>query len=427
MRSWFKKFKQIILKQAMVLLGLWLAVLAFLIKFIYVFIGQNEQLAGFVRWIPYQYHRRAMALINHGLAQYGNAWGSYYLALAFEFNLFRWLGVNDFVKAGVIVNILMGAGAVYCFFRLAEYLFGQTKALITTGLLILYFPLTYFNGLLVSENLFTLLLIWGIWLLIKAAAQKNRLKFFWPGLMLGLAAGIRGMLLPFLPMAWLWLLLQLKKTELKVKVRIIALSWFSTGILVPLIVLGLLNYRFSHQHKFQLDGSVGVNLAMAQCQYKKVRYELPNGESHWFSPPVFWGTDREEVNTAVAFYDQGYYVKMALNCLKEKPENLINNLNSLVNIFHSTFYPKFEMKPLMEEMLMFSKVLAILSFGLFLVYPLVSKDRKKYWLFFGLIMSLFVSVYLANSGEERYLVPYVFIFFLYVPAVLEKLTRLGKQ
>jgi len=219
--------------------------------------------------------------------------------------------------------------------------------------------------------------------------------------------------LPFLPLAIIWTIKNQKKPKNTIKSTIILLS----GMLIPIIFTMILNYKFSHQHMLQLTSSTGVNFFITQCKYKRVDYKHPtNQEKFWFSPPVSWKTSLPKITTSIPFYQQSFYLQQGLQCLWQHPTNLIKNLSSIKNMFHSLIYPDLHMTPFVKLMFTTSKIMALLTAILFFLYP---KKNPYYWLFFYLITSLFLSVYLINPGEERYLIPYTWIFFLFAPTSLK--------
>jgi len=383
---------------------------------------QYHRLPDFVKYLPYQNHKRALALLESGIVKFGNAWNSYYLPLAGQYWFFKLLNITDLIRTTILVNIFLSSISIFFLYKIALLLFNSKTAFITTIFAILYFPTTYLNLFILNENIFTPLLIISIYLLLTSHQKKSLKILFFAGITLGLTSSIRTILLPFLPLVLFWNLKNIKKSKKAIKSTTI----LSLGMLIPIIFTMILNYKFSHQRMFQLTSSTGINVFITQCKYKRVDYKNPtNQEEFWFSPPVFWKSSLPKITTSTPFYHQSFYLKKGLQCLWRKPDNLTKNLSSIKNIFHSLIYPNLHMTPFVKLMFTISKIFALLTAILFFLYPKItpSKTLKKthYWLFFYLIISLFLSVYLANPGEERYLIPYTWIFFLFTPASLKAL------
>ena len=413
-------------------IGFLLALIAFLTRFIYLIILQNDRLHQFIKWLPHQNHDRALKLLQNQEVFFANAWGPYYLVLASQYWLYNQLLIKETLIALVITNILFSSIAIYIFYKLARLLFNQNQALISTILLIIYFPLVYFNSLVLNENIFLPLLITSFYLLalgfkqttlfnpssLKPTIIKPISLIILSGFLLGLATSIRSILFPFLPIILIWLYLNFNKNKLPLT------TTFLISLLIPILAFMALNYRFSRQHLFQLSGSTGINLMMNQCQYKKVTYQTASKETFWFSPPLFHHTSLPSIKTTIPFYHQLPYAKQAWNCLISNPTRLITNFSNPINLFHSVLYPNFSMEPFKPQLIIFSKALSILSFFFFVLYPFLHSSSKPiYSLSLGLILSLFISVYLANPGEERYLAPYIWVFFLFTPPALTALIK----
>lgn len=400
-----------------VIIGLLFSLISFLTRFIYLIILQNNRLNDFVKWMPLQHHQRALKLLSDGHVFFGNAWGSFYLVLAGEYALFDFLHIKNQLYAVVILNIILTSIAVYIFFQLASKLFNQTQAVFSTLLLTIYFPLIYFNGLIANESLFFLLLIGGMYSLNQFHQSTKLTQLFFAGLLIGLATSIRSILVPFIPLACLWLKISSSKKIFK------KISIYSLGLLLPIIIFSSLNHHYSEQHQFQLSGATGVNFALTQCRYKKITYLTDSGETFWFSPPVYHSLNLKELRTTTPFYHQSFYYKLGFNCFLNNQANLLQNSFNILNLFDSILYPNFNMSPYKTELYSFSKTITLITFVLFILYSFIVKPKPFYWLCFLLILSLFSSIYLANPGEERYLAPFVWVFFLFTPQAILNLKK----
>jgi hypothetical protein len=189
---------------------------------------------------------------------------------------------------------------------------------------------------------------------------------------------------------------------------------FTLSALVIVIPTAIINHHFDKHGAYSITGNGGVNIALTWCQPRRITYTLENGENFWFSPPIFQSKDPStDIITDVAFYEQGYYINMGINCLIEHPERIITNIEHVINIFHSKFYPNFHPFSLHDELITLWKILTVpLLLGL-LYFPIKYQKLRGEWLIsILLLITLFIAVYAANPGEERYLVPYFFVILI---------------
>lgn len=398
------------MKTKNLMLFILLTLIALNIKFFYTFnITSPDK---YLKWLPNENHKRALEIIEKGSSKHANAWGPYYLFLSAQYKALKILGISNLIKASAIVNVFLSSLACGFVYLLYTKIFNQKIAVLSTLAYILYFPANYLLPQMLSENIFTLLLIMGIYFLI--LSRNNSLSTFISGLFLGLAATTRAILLPFFPLSIFWLYKYLKKNKFK------KMLLYSIIFIIPLILAMFLNKKFSHQNKLQLSASTGVNFVFSQCKYKKISYNTEN-EHFWFSPPALWNSGNPELETDVPFHNNLHYLKMGAQCLINNPQNLYTNLDSITNIFHSILYPAIVVDRNYDYAKQVFKIFAIISFFSFVVYFLFYKKNKKHILLLYLLISLFLSVYLFSPGEERYLIPYVWIFFPFLIEIIDKL------
>jgi hypothetical protein len=119
---------------------------------------------------------------------------------------------------------------------------------------------------------------------------------------------------------------------------------------------------------------------------------------------------------------------MGWECLKENPLALLVGASSVRNVFESHLFPTIANVWGWEALHVTFKILANLLFVLSLISVFgialdlikVDAENKKYFYFMGLVLlSLFVTIFIQNPGEERYLIPYEpLLIILSIPAVL---------
>jgi len=368
----------------------------------------------YLRWLPAQNVFRAETVLIEESVFFPDAWSSYYLFLALFYKLLRFFGLYIYkTQALVILNIFLTGLAFVFFYQLAKTATGKIKAFLITLFSVVYYPLIYINALNLSENFFFFFLLFGLFLIV---CTKNKVSFVAAGFLLGFAAVNRPIFLFFFPFLLAWFVVFKKGVDVVASVFI--------PIVSVLFFFAFINqWVGQYQHLPLINSNAGVNFAIAQCELKKIRYQT-GSEQFWFQPPAYFDKKGKTVNTTVPFYNQSYYFKMGLNCLKNNPRQLLTNLLHIKNVFHSKMYPDFVKERWHRALFLVWKVIGVvLTFFFFAYLPPVKKKNSLYWLFFGLLVSLFVGVYLGNIGEERYLIPYFFTVSLFGPLFLEKLLR----
>ena len=113
-----------------------------------------------------------------------------------------------------IAMALLSAATCVAVARIARRLF-TPRAALAAGLLMAVYPkLIYYSGMIVTENLYVLLLACSIWLLLWAQ-ETERSWWPWPvaGAVMGLAALCRSALLAFPAFAGLWVLIVRPRTR----------------------------------------------------------------------------------------------------------------------------------------------------------------------------------------------------------------------
>lgn len=389
--------------------------LTFSLRLSYIFIFFAP--AKYLRFLPAQSNLRAIDLLNGKPVFFPDAWSSYYLIVALFYKFFKFIGLYEKKEMAIVtLNVFLGSLAVCFFYRLAKKIVSSRVAFIASLIMAVYYPLLYLNSLNLSENVFVFTLIASLYFLV---TSKTFFANVLSGLLLGISIICRPLLFSFFPFLLIWILSDSEKLS-KRTLRFLTIATFAL-----FIILGssLLNFKVGRQKYFSLATNGGVNFALAQCEFKKLSYKYKN-ETFYFTPPALWQSKNRQVATNVPFYNQLYYYRMGLECLKKNPEQLLQNTLHIKNLFSSLFYPSFANIPNHQINLLFWKIVSLIFLLLFIAYPYLENNRQKsrlYELFLGLIFSLFLSVYFLNMGEERYLAPYFFALNLFAVAAICKL------
>jgi len=356
----------------------------------------------YLKWLPFQNDRRGLDLAAGRVVNHPEAWSSYYLFLGGLYALLKPVGLIDYrIQIIVGLNVFLGAMAVIVFYRILKIFVNRKISFIGGIIFSVYYPAIYLNSLIMSENLFSFTLISAVLLLTGKPTSKRLVT---AGSLLGISMVIRPLLLAFLPLLGMWMWRQKIKTVFM-------------PIIVIIILVSVVNSRIG-KTPWRLTSVVengGVNFAIAQCEFKKINYSTADGDAFWFSPPVFWGTNRPEIKTDIPFSNQRYYYRMGWECLKREPARLGYNLIHIKNVFMSTFYPNFVNYVWHRNMFIFWKAIGVgLSITL-LIFPFVKMNQSQSRvrsLLILLFLSLILAVFWENPGEERYLAPYFFILLI---------------
>ena len=389
----------------------------------------------------------------------------YYIFLSGLYFIFRVFGVYEYKYFLVpAVSILMNSGALYFIFQITKKLANKKSAFLAGLLYAFYYPLIYFHSWILSENLFIPIFLWVFYLIICkldyfSSEPENpksvdvrilKKRFFLLGILLGIALITRPICALFIPFLVLWYVYystynrQLTtnkngqlKTDNKRQItrntcrRLGVISYLLLGIALMVGFQIYFNYMHTNGRVKSISSSGGVNFAMAWCDVKSLSYQIP-GRSWGFGPPanVYYPQSRR-MFTNVDFFDQGYYYQLGWQCIKNRPIQLLDNLKNIGRLFQSAFFPRsYESLKYSKELIFVFKLItyfALIPLSFFAIPKIVPENRKYVYLFGGLLLSLFVMVYLQNPGEERYLVPYNFVFLILGAVGILRLTEKVKN
>lgn len=403
-----------ILKNSNLLLLIIVFIFTILLRVIYVYFNYDPVI--FNKFLPFQFDNKALILVSGGKVDNPTAWGSYYLFISFYYFLLRVFNLLEYRLIFVVMmNIFLAGISVCIYYKINQIILSNKKYLLFFSSLIfsLYYPFIYINTLNISENIFIPLFLLFFYINLRNYKNVSMVS----GILLGLMLVLRPIILTFIPFYLFWIFFFKKEFKIFFYIKLIL------SIFVIVFFISLINSYFDKDNKVTFSESSGVNFALSWCSYKKITYEY-NGERYWFSPPVFWNDNlKGEVVFNIPFSNQLFYYNLGFECLKNNPSKLLTNINNIVNIFSSNFYPNFINSSWHIYLINFWKYLLLLLVPLFFLYFFVEKNisqKHNWFLALFAILSLYVSVYLGNPGEERYLIPYYFIFLLWSIATLYK-------
>lgn len=390
-----------------------------------VYVYKNLRYPRMLKWLPYNNHIRAVAFLNSESIYYPDAWGLFYILLGGIYRLADLTGLHNFhINFFLLFQTTFLNLSIYLFFLISKRLFSFSAAFLSTIVLALYYPLLYINTLILSESIFTSLLIVLFYLVVMD--NNKYLNKIAQAVVVALLIVCKPMFISFIPFMLVWNFVQQHDLKERLRGKIaISLGQLLTVFLI-LFLGALINRGVDTKGRYAVASNGGVNLAITQCKLGKLSYKLGNRENFWFSPPVYSKDGNyEEASTSVPFFNQGYYVRMGLSCIAKSPQNFLGGFSNIYRIYDSVLYPKLSAPPWHETQLLIWKTIAMLLTIFFFIYPFShsKEERRYYWFALALIMSLYLSIFLANPGEERYLIPYFFLLVLFgVPSIIRFIT-----
>lgn len=415
-----------------------LIVISILLRSLYVILVHDTEASQI--YLPSQYVYRAEMLLSGGTSLLADAWGLFYQIVAVFFGLAGWLGLHSpasRITFFVVVQTIIVDISLLFFYQVSKKITSEKIALFSTLFLAFYYPLLYVNTLVITESISTALLIFLMYLI--AIKGNSKFSYLMQAIVIGLLVICRPAFIPSVPVYFIWVLffsrdikLSLKNLGITLK-EVFSKDIVSTLILQCLIIFIILftgayvNHKTDSNHRYSLNGSGGVNFAITQCRYKKYTYSItnPKTESFWFSPPSFKREDiTVEKTSEVPFYNHLYYFKEGISCLISKPLNLLGDFENIGRIYRSVFYPATIVPSWHSYVMSLWRHVSVILTLLFLWYSELYKNQNKRVYNFSLLMllSLYLTVFLANPGEERYIVPYFSMLLLFGVPVASLLT-----
>jgi 4-amino-4-deoxy-L-arabinose transferase-like glycosyltransferase len=264
------------------------------------------------------YWNRALERLAGGEFNYGQ-WAIWpplpHILLSWYLKLVRLLGFSTWqLEATMVANVVASTASVALVYGIAlETLRRRPWALAVAALYAFTFPLIYFNAFVMSEHGAVLLMLAGLWLVLRGRQSGALLAA--TGALLGLATAMRP---PFglfgLPIA-LYLVLEGRFAPRAVlRAGAFSLAFFA-------IVGGAvaLTYHLSRGQVLGLAASGGQNFYFSQCRVRAVTSTY-QGQSYTFTNPSF--VRRPEygwVHFNAPMHDQALFRQLGWQCLKEEP------------------------------------------------------------------------------------------------------------
>lgn len=225
-----------------------------------------------------------------------------------------------------IAQALLDTFTCWLIYAIGRQVFGKTSGMLAAALAAVFPPLIFYTGVLLTETLSTCLLAGATWILLKTfevSKQASKvLQLALAGLLLGLAALTRSVLLLVVPAAILWLwCVAARWPGWKAAARYaLALCLPMALVITPISVR---NYQIHHK-LILISTNGGVNFFLGHGGNERLKNEIRNIPPDYTDGPLIGISSRTEPQEEAHFYQLGWeYIRQhPLRTLHALPGNL---------------------------------------------------------------------------------------------------------
>ncbi|PKK84719.1 MAG: hypothetical protein CVT49_02525 [candidate division Zixibacteria bacterium HGW-Zixibacteria-1] len=322
--------------------------------------------------------------------------------------------------AARIFGHLVGLVSVFLTWRIAGRLFSPRVGLIAALIHALYPIAVYFESELLVDSFFTMLAQLSLWLLMVSGDSKQYRGYIWVGIITGVAAITRPLILALIPIYMLWIFVDIR--PLKASLQRIVLFLLATFLII--LPVTIRNYIVADDFVL-VASSGGVNFYIgnnAAADGLSAAMPAPLGRS-WEIKDIDYLAETETGRNMRASEISDYWFDKGIQWIMENPGNLIklyikklyycingsevsNNRN--LNLFLGGF-SIFKFNPLNFAIIF---ALAVFSIVLMMQHHLLNGERLLILLFIILYFAL-IAIFFINARFRLPAVPYIIIFAAY--------------
>ncbi|SYZ73919.1 conserved membrane hypothetical protein [Candidatus Zixiibacteriota bacterium] len=318
--------------------------------------------------------------------------------------------------AARIFGHLLGLFSILFTYKLTDRLASKKAAAIAAAFHAFYPIAIYFEGELLSETLFMMLVEWSLLLFISGNGSNRNRTLFLSGIAIGLAAITRALILPLTILYFVWIFLKKETAAQSLKSAAI----LAAAIIIPILPVTVRNYAVSGQfvtvaasggvnfyigNNGEADGlsaslpSIGPDWQIGDLQYL-ARVETGRNLSasemsdFWLAKGTRWILDHKGDFIRL-------YIKRLYFCLNNFE---VSNNRNLAYFFSQN--PLLHYNPLN-----FSLILSLAAMGL--AGLIISRRFNRSFLFLSLFAAgylLLISLFFINSRFRLPVIPIVFLF-----------------
>jgi hypothetical protein len=235
-----------------------------------------------------------------------------------------WLTGKSALVVGLL-QALLGALTASLLTLLTARTFARPVLTLIVGVVCaLHVPGVFYTGFLLTETLFSFLVVSACWTLVTSIDRRSIGGFALTGLLLGAGATVRPNLLLFLPFVPLILWVAARE---RWRSMILPLGVLAAALLVPTGAAALHNSRLLGRPT-SLGTNGGLNFYLNLAEVRGVRFSDRRG-THRITPlPNLHRYPTEEAVTA-PLYDDAHYYARGLELIRERPSRLLRTLRNV--------------------------------------------------------------------------------------------------
>lgn len=399
-----------------------LSILAFKLMYIFAFTDYAHYLTSDAKG----YWDRAIDRYNANLfleSQWAVFPPFYHIFLAFLFKIYSLFNIFEYrLEVTIVLNALLSTISTYAIYtivkRVTKNWYISFFAMLNYALI---YTVTYFNAFILSENLATPLIIIAVAIFLR----RDRVSLILSGVIFAFAVATRSNLIVIVPFL---LLLLIERDRLLYSLKSLAIFLTSFGVVISLVVIE--NNYISKGEVNSLSANGGVNLYIALCKPKSITSKK-DGLIYSFGVSEYCLDENlEDVTVYEKFYNQKYFVDLAIECIEKNPNIWSEKFEDLKNIFFANMYPTyfsakgFEFSILTSRYMLYFMSLTILAL-FFLPLFFKSIDRATYSALLGGLILSFGTLYIFNF-DHRLIYPIAFLILIIFYIILYSILKLFK-
>jgi 4-amino-4-deoxy-L-arabinose transferase-like glycosyltransferase len=244
---------------------------------------------------------------------------------------------REFALIGIVQAALSALTVVLTYKLAMEICRHQKVALLAAIAIALHLPMVLYSGLILSETLFSFLLVLASYLLVRSASKPSLWWAACAGVALGLAAVVRPNLLlvfPFVPVFFFFGLGRAVGKVVGYSVVVLAI------VLVPVAVHSWHNTRLVDRW-VPTSTNGGLNFYLNFAEIKSIKFKEGSYTHHITPVPNVIRYDEDE-HVDRPFYDDRYFYSAALRLIADEPTRLLKwfwSLKEALGLGRQDYWP----------------------------------------------------------------------------------------
>lgn len=329
-----------------------------------------------------------------------------------------------------ILQALAGAATTWLVFRLGSRTFSRGAGLAAAAVVAAYVPLLYYDGLLLTESLLTLLITAHLFLLLRAFREGMMRDWVFAGVLLGLAVVTRATTVIFLPaLVVVWLFLRGEHRPAPSRI-----AAYAAAILLVLLPTALHNASTGGVF-MPVTSSFGFNLYAGNNETATGLYSMPEPVDIANDPNGHHWVERRTGRDMNAAEVSGYWRDRALVWMGQHPGEAAGLLlRKLLLFFHPAEIDQLGLS-LRFYTTQFGAIVGIpaVSFSLILVLAaagigLALREGRGDWplLLFLLVFVLSTAVFFVSGRLRLPIMPLLILYAAHAVVSMTAVIRAGK-